>query len=369
MRRALVPLLLTALVGALAFAVPGRAAPSPSGLSRTGQTVTWSGSLSTPDPMGCGEAVSLGCDRTPLSVTAPKGAWISVSVDQERAYLRVDDGATYVAGNGQHAGLKTFSGATAPSTTFQHMRAGKVVYRVGVSTMVASAVTPVPYRAKATLAGKAFDRDGECFLGDSGLSRLQGVDDGAVLTLSVRLVTAPADAAEVRTKVIPAVVETFARIKVAVRVSLDVRVLTRIDTYPFEQVQRAYGGVRPPGVDVVHVITDNFAGGFAQCLGGVAYPEKAFSTGSLHYAPEGTVRVPTVYAAAIVAHEIGHTLGAQHQMANCVEALPQQALAPASDGSVGPCTVMSPGAAQVSETFSTFEKTVIRSYVRQYAKG
>jgi hypothetical protein len=237
------------------------------------------------------------------------------------------------------------------------------------ATWDASAISPVRYSAKATLAGNAFDRDGECFIGDSGLSRLQETDDGAVLKLSMRLVTAPNDAAEVRTKVIPAVVETFARIKVAVRVSLDVRSLTPTDRYPFESVQRAYGGVRPPGVDVVHVITDNFSGGYAQCLGGIAYPEKAFSTGSLHYAPEGTVGVPTVYAAAIVAHEVGHTLGGQHQMGNCAEALPQQALQPASDGSIGPCTVMSPGAALISETFSTHERTVIRSYVRRFARG
>lgn len=288
---------------------------------------------------------------------------------QQITYLRVDDGSTYVAGNGRHVGLSAFSGASVPSTTFQHVRAGTVVYSVGVSAIGAFATSPVRYNAKATLAGKAFDREGECFVGDSGLSRLQEPDDGAVLKLSMRLVTAPADAAEVRTKVIPAVVETYARIKVAVRVSLDVRSLRPTDTYPFEQVQRAYGGVRPPGVDVVHVISDNFAGGFAQCLGGVAYPEKAFSTGSLHYAPEGTVRVPTVYAASIVAHEVGHTLGGQHQMGNCAEALPQQALQPASDGSIGPCTAMSPGAAQISETFSTHEKTVIRSYVRRYARG
>jgi hypothetical protein len=362
------PVLLTLLVGALISAAPGRAAPAPSELSRTGQTVTWSGSLSTPDPMGCGEAVSFGCDRTPLVVSAARGAWISISVDQY-AYLRVDDGSTHVAGNGPHAGLKTFSGESGPQTTFQHVRAGRVVYSVGVSVMDASAISPVRYSAKATLAGKAFDRDGECFIGDSGLSRLQETDDGAVLKLSMRLVTAPSDAAEVRTKVIPAVVETFARIKVAVRVSLDVRSLTPTDRYPFESVQRAYGGVRPPGVDVVHVITDNFSGGYAQCLGGIAYPEKAFSTGSLHYAPEGTVRVPTVYAAAIAAHEVGHTLGGQHQMGNCAEALPQQAVQPASDGSIGPCTVMSPGAALISETFSTHERTVIRSYVRRFARG
>jgi hypothetical protein len=363
-----VSLLLVALVSLVVSPGSGRAAAPPGReLSRPGQSVTWTGSLSTPDPLGCGEVVSRGCDTTLVTVVAPKGAYVTVAVD-DGLYVRVDEGGRYVGGNGMHSGLRS-SGSVTSSTTFQQVRAGKVVYRVGVSAMVVDPLQPQDYRATASLAGKALDREGECFVGDSGLTQLREPDDGAVLRLSLRLVTAPADAAEVRQKVIPAVVETFARIDVKVRVSLDVMPLKAGDTYPFEQVRRRYGGVRPAGVDVVHVLSDNFSGGFADCLGGIAYPEKAFSTGSVHYAPEGTVRIPTVPAAGIVAHEVGHLLGGQHQMGNCVEAVPQQAQRPASDGSVGPCTVMSPGAAQISETYSTLERATIRSFVRRWARG
>ncbi len=73
--------------------------------------------------------------------------------------------------------------------------------------------------------------------------------------------------------------------------------------------------------------------------------------------------------AVVAAHEIGHLLGAQHQQSNCLEALPQQALQRPTDGWIGPCTVMSPAALQASETFSTLERSTIRSFVRRYAKG
>lgn len=366
MRRVLF-LLLPVLLGALP--TPGQAASSPPVLSRAGSTVTWSGTLTTPDPMGCGELVSKGCDVTRLTVVAPKGAWITIGLDNSNGYLRVEEGGAYVAGKGEHFGTRTPPEGGQATTTFQQVRAGRVVYQVGVSHMAASPAIPVPYRAKAQLAGAGFDRLGDCFVGDSGLSRLQQQDRGELLRLSVRLVADPKDAAEVRTVVAPALVAAFGRIDIKLRISLDVRTLKGGDTYPFEQVRRAYGGRRPAGVDVVHVVTDLFSGGFADCIGGVAYPEKGFSTGSLRYRTEGVGPVPIVTAASLAAHEIGHNLGGQHQMSNCVESAPHQAEHPDSDGTPGPCTVMSPAAYQVSEQFGTWERTVIRSYVRQYAKG
>ena len=357
-------LVLAALSLLAVLAAPVHAA-SGGTLTRVGQTVTWSGSLAAPDITGCGDVASRGCDSRPLTVIAPRGALVTVWVEEEGSYLRVEQGGTYVASNGQHTGLRSSGPSSRASTTFEQVRSGRVTYTVGVSSLAGGVGGATPYTAHARLGGKAVDREGECFVGDGGLAALQAEDDGAVLPLSLRLVTAPADAAEVRRKVIPAVIETYARIGVRVRVSLDVRPL-RPGGYPYEQVRQAYGGRRPAGVDVVHVVSDLFAGGYGDCIGGVAYPERAFSTGALHYAPEGTVTVPTVPAAVIVAHEVGHLLGAQHQMASCAEAAGQQVQQRPSDG---PCTVMSPAAVQAAEVFSTWERAAIRSYVRRYARG
>ena len=48
----------------------------------------------------------------------------------------------------------------------------------------------------------------------------------------------------------------------------------------------------------------------------------------------------------LVAHEIGHLLGAQHNQSNCAEAAPQQAAQPAADGSFGPCRKVVPASAR-----------------------
>ena len=360
--------LVALLASSSCFAGISQAASAPSrSLTRIGQTISWSGTLSTPDPMGCGAVTSRGCDVTAVTVVAPAGSWITIGADDPQGYLRVSDNGTYVASHGTTYAVPPQYSTTPPSTTFQQVRSGTVVYQIGVSDPTATTTMPLPYRANARLAGKAFDRDGDCYFGDSGASALLAADDGAPLALAVRLVTAPADAAEVRSKVIPALIETYRRINVVMSISLDVMPLLNVDTYPYEQVQRRYGGVRPAGIDVVHVVSDNFPGGFGNCIGGVAFAERAFSTGSLHYSLQGTVAVPMVTAAAIAAHEIGHLLGAQHPMGHCVEAAPQLATQPASDHSIGPCTVMFPAAVGVSETFARLERATIRSYVRRFA--
>jgi hypothetical protein len=141
------------------------------------------------------------------------------------------------------------------------------------------------------------------------------------------------------------------------------------DYYPFEHVKRKYHGQRPAGIDVVHVVTDDFSGGYSDRIGGVAYQERGFSTGNAHDNSSGLTAVGTtidiVPAGVIAAHEIGHELGARHQMISCAEAAPQEAQHPASDGWTGACTEMGPLALQDSETWSALEKATVRSYVHR----
>ena len=362
------PLLLTATLG-----MPAHAGTPPSRtLSASAPTVSWKGTLAIPDPLGCGATASLGCDETTLTVLAAKGTWITVSVDDPTGYLRVTQGATSVANGGQHA--STGASTITPTVTFQQVSSGRVAYVVGVSDLAANPASPITYQATARLSGKAFDREGDCGA-SPGVEHVLDTDDGATLPLSVRLVADPKD----KRAVIAAakgLVEIYGRIDVAVRVSYDftsIRPL-RTDTHPYEVIRRRYHGLRPPGVDVVHVMTDLWAGGFADCIGGVAYSEKAFSVGSIHYTVEGVVPVippqPLVAPAALVAgHEIGHLLGAQHQQVNCIEPLVPQVTAPPSDGWVRPCSIMGPLAHVDSEIMSTAERTTVRSYVRRFAKG
>lgn len=362
---------LVALAALVLTAPPGAAAGAYL-VSERSPVVTWRGTLGLA-PLSCGYPNG-GCDQRDVVVDAAKGAWITISISVETANLRVTSGGQYVGSAGQS--FDPNPGATPKATTtFQQLRTGRVSYRVEVGsvTAVPEEQTPVggnnnSYTGQARLAGRAFDRAGDCGV-TPGAEHVQDPDRGDLLRLSVRLVAAPADVAEVRRDLVPGLIDTYDRIGVRLRVSVQPFALRATDGYPYEQVRASYAGVRPAGVDVVHVLTDGFAGGIADCIGGIAYPEKAFSNGSIHYAPAGTVAVPTVRGANVAAHEIGHLLGAQHQQANCVEALPQLAQRPAKDGSVGACTVMFPGAGQISETFSTLERTTIRSFVRRYARG
>jgi hypothetical protein len=133
----------------------------------------------------------------------------------------------------------------------------------------------------------------------------------------------------------------------------------------FDFMRSIYGGERPEGVDLVYFMTRDWDGGFAACIGGVRFADLAFAFGSIDYATEDLVPSPTVNEGVIAAHEIGHLLGAQHHYANCAEALPSGALR----GDTNPCTTMWPAAANASSTFGLLERSFIRSYTAQYAKG
>ncbi|MBW3595033.1 MAG: hypothetical protein KY391_05590 [Actinobacteria bacterium] len=126
-----------------------------------------------------------------------------------------------------------------------------------------------------------------------------------------------------------------------------------------------FGGRRPDGVDIVYFMTRHWAGGFADCIGGVRYADRAFAFGSIDYSFEGVIPAPTADEGVIAAHEIGHLLGAHHHYSNCVEALPQGA----PRGDLNPCTTMSPFAATASGTFALLERSFIRRYAALYGNG
>lgn len=132
-----------------------------------------------------------------------------------------------------------------------------------------------------------------------------------------------------------------------------------------EFMKSVFGGQRPAGVDIVYFMTRDWAGGFADCIGGVRFADRAFAFGSVDYALEGIVPVPTASEGVIAAHEIGHLLGAHHHYSNCAEAQPWGA----TRGDVNPCTAMSPFAATASSTFGVLERSFIRAYTAEYAKG
>jgi hypothetical protein len=142
--------------------------------------------------------------------------------------------------------------------------------------------------------------------------------------------------------------------------------------YLVSQAKALFGGSVPPGAHIVFTLTSRsplslydqaVAGGGADCIGGIRYPNRSFVlTGLITPVPAGPVAIYTYGTARAAAHEIGHVLGAQHQMSNCVEGATDLA---ADD--VTPCTLMNETVELASRHFGTLEAAVVRGHALAYA--
>ena len=144
----------------------------------------------------------------------------------------------------------------------------------------------------------------------------------------------------------------------------------------FERVKAALGGRRPAGFDLVHLLTDKdiyqkgVAGtavaGVADCVGGVRFPERAFSMSEAN--PKSTYEdMVADMGAKVAAHEIGHLLGGQHHHSDCLTGDRQ----PNPSGRPAMCTLMSPGTAMTFSmqaiNMNPVESRVMRGHVTQFA--
>ena len=370
---------LGALLGGtlLAASAPAAAVPSVGTLSRSSGPVSWSGTWTTPSPLGCGrQPGDVGCERQRLVVNAPAGTWITVSLQENDVQAAIDvttDDGTEVVQGGDHLNQSAGDRMGHPSVTWPQVRSGSVGYLVGTSVPIAYPASPLTdaqrYHVKATLTGKAFDRQPDCLQIPPDHVPTIPADTSRRMRLSVRVLSSAADARAVRAAM-PEVASIYRQIGIDVRLSYDTLEVpaSMIDQYALLAAERAhYGGSRPRGVDVVYFATDNFGGGgYADCVGGVAYGERAFAVGGIHYWAGGVVPVSYVRTGVIAAHEIGHLLGAEHHYATCgASAEPDSA----TGGDVGPCTLMFPAAAGVSPHFSVLETAYIRDYAGRFARG
>ena len=145
-----------------------------------------------------------------------------------------------------------------------------------------------------------------------------------------------------------------------------------------ELAKRQLGGQRPAGIDVVYVVTDmdiqlpgigNGVAGLADCIGGVALPDRAFAVGETDVitGDEGIAIGPVSFykdlTAKIAAHEVGHLMGGHHHYQECGTA----AGAAAGRGEPGPCTIMSNFVDFQTLPFSTLNSVVVRGHAEAWA--
>lgn len=138
------------------------------------------------------------------------------------------------------------------------------------------------------------------------------------------------------------------------------------------QARNHFGGARPAGSDLVYVLTSkdiaaapvgNAVAGLADCIGGVAFADRAFAVGeNLSDNPLNLIlfQAGTNLAAKTLAHELGHLLGGHHHYANCVESL-------LSIGGGNVCTLMFNELTLQHSQFSTLNGLVVRGHAQLFA--
>jgi hypothetical protein len=140
------------------------------------------------------------------------------------------------------------------------------------------------------------------------------------------------------------------------------------------EAKQAAGGRRPEGADVVYLMTDKDitiegdpgAAGYADCIGGIRYPTRAFAVGEgLDEVVDLGVRFYIDGAAKVAAHEIGHLLGAHHHYSNCVEGA---TTADATNRDPSICTLMTNFVDFQDLYFGSFEAIVVRGHAENFAR-
>jgi len=128
-------------------------------------------------------------------------------------------------------------------------------------------------------------------------------------------------------------------------------------------------GERPPDIDLVYVMTTKAidgAAGFADCIGGVRYPNRAYSVGEYH-AEEVLSLGLNFYVdrnAETLSHELGHLMGAHHHYANCGQGAGADDV---TNREPAPCTLMFNFLDFTSINFSALNAAVVTGHAEAFA--
>ncbi|HUS62347.1 MAG TPA: zinc-dependent metalloprotease family protein [Acidimicrobiales bacterium] len=359
----------------VASALPSQATSST--LSRAQSEVSWDGtSFAAPNAAVCLSASDPTCDHHLLEVNADVGDVVRVSIDSATA----DDLELFVYTAGGKEIARSVGAGSAETVVFHHRAQAAATYEVRVQPT--RALPGATYRGTASLmpgeGGYAVDDlPQDCVGAVPDAASLRGItDDGGTIGVNLLVLTDGIDGTRA-TAVLEAARTSFAPLGLQLTWSISGVSFTGTDAQGLiNQAKAAAGGTRPAGYDAVAVLTAKnitsfgatAATGAADCVGGVAYADRAFVVVEGAFAFENTKVGPlTIYRSAsakIVAHELGHIFGADHHQANCVEGAPAALLTldPA------PCTVMFNAIDLQSFTFGVLEGAIVRGHAVAYAR-
>jgi hypothetical protein len=379
------PFVLVATIVLAAGSAPAIQAAEPASgtLSGSNDEVTWTGTFYTPNPAACATSSDPLCDHFRLTIDGGSIRRVLIAISPEAGFeaddydlFVYDDQGVLVASQADGDGNESVV-IENTSSTFYEVRVQPFLINPG------STYRGVAMRTRE----QAVDADGaDCLEAVPSDIGLPGVTDaGQTIELSVMLLLDGTDAT-VAGQLMARAAESYAPlgINLVLKKTKTVSYTSSVSEDLIAAAKATVGGVPPRGIDLVGVFTTKemqaIAGGAtvvgqADCIGGVRFDEHSFfvvsDIRSIEDPQTGTTGTlnslgfnPNVDATAeVMAHEMGHLMGAHHHYANCVEGN----LSSAGPNDLSPCTLMFNAVNFASLNFGVLSGAVVRGHAVSYA--
>ncbi len=358
------------LTAGAAVMAPAEAAAPPAGsLGGKSKAVSWTGTATAPNPAACVGAADPTCDHYALTVNVKATQDVSVAIVGAEG----DDWDLFVYGPDGSQVASSATSSSSESVVIDGAPAG--TYEVRVQPFTVTPGASYDGRAavvKASAGSAPFDEEQECLEPVPAATATDHLTGGPQRDLAVRvLVDGPTTARAA--EIFATAARSYEPLATTLRaVSYETVSFTGDDAQGLiNQAKARFGGSRPDGADLVYVFTnkDIQAGGntavagLADCIGGVRFDIAAFAVGEDFGPAEQDDPLQRNGTAKVLAHELGHLMGAHHHYANCVEGN----LSEVGEPEVSPCTLMFNVVNLASLNFSTFNSTVVRGHTNEYA--
>lgn len=359
------------------------AEPASGTLDNSRDEVTWSSSFIVSNPAACPTSIDPLCDHFSLSVDSPSIKRVLIAIAPNEGFesddydlFVYDDQGILIASQADSDG---FESVVIPNT-------GAPFYEVRVQPWLVSAGSSYTGVAMRTRE-QAVDLDqADCLEAIPEKVSIAGLlDSGQTIELSVMMLLDGTDAA-VANQIMARAAESYSPfgINLVLKKTKAVSYTSTVSGDLIAAAKQTVGGRPPLGIDLVGVFTNktmqSIAGGAtvvgqADCIGGVRFDEHSFfvvsdirsienpsggSTGTLNSLGFN----PNMDATAeVVAHEMGHLMGAHHHYANCVEGN----LTSGGPGDLSPCTLMFNAVNFAGLDFGVLSGAVVRGHAVEYA--
>lgn len=369
----------TLAIAALSFAATAAwaAEPGTDTVGKGKRTATWMGgpyTVGVPNQLGCLGTSDPACDAFALNVDLKPGSRFAVGIATE---IEGDDYDLYVYyPNGTEAGRSATASGNEAVVIEHSLLHGTGPYQVRVLPFDVASGSTYQGIAHATREAAIEPEDPNACLelvpdaiGIAGVT-----DNGQRVSLDVAVLL-DGVSVNVGNQIMTKAAESYAPLGIDLRV-VSYKTVSFTGTEGDALIQQAkdyYGGVRPPGSDLVYVLsgkdltTDGDTGlaGLADCIGGVRFAQHAFAVGEAVGIDEfaiGPFLLEVDAHPEIAAHELGHLMGAHHHYANCVEGGLQGA-----PNDLSPCTLMFNFVDFQSLNFAQLDGAVVRGHAVKHA--